>query len=98
LPYLLFLFFLNLLALFLSILSGALLLLLFLNLLYLDCYIKPIDLPIMHTLHGQLCIVLGAIIDDCVVLDLGVLSNADGMDISKIGEDFLDVALCEIGR
>jgi len=71
---------------------------LFLSFLHLDCDMQSIDLSIIHAALCQFCILLGFEIDDGVVFDLGVLPDADGVDISEVGENFFDVAFGEIGR
>jgi hypothetical protein len=63
-----------------------------------DRDIHAVDLAIMHAGLRQFGILLDLVIDDCVVLDLGVLPDADGVDISEVREDLPDVSLGQVGR
>lgn len=63
-----------------------------------DRDIQAVDLSIVHASLRQFSILLDFVIDDCVVLDLRVLPDADGVDISEVREDLPDVSLSQIGR
>lgn len=85
-------------SLFLLILTGTLITFTLLRFFELDRDMHAVYLPVMHTSLRQFGILLDFVIDDCVVLDFGVLSYADGVNISEVREDLPDVSLGEIGR